>query len=286
MGIDAKFGPKEAVCVCCFHNDTGKPNLYVNIEERPGVYHCFVCRARGSFESLVQQYMHWTMPKTAMQCREWARRVANEPSRAIVPPVAQLPQEARLAPFRRRHNYVYERGLIEETALRFDVGYDRSEHAITLPWFTLNGELVGIKRRLIATKYYIFDRGCDPKSTCFGLHLCKQHCYIWLVEGEFDAMYLDQCFRIAHFTQHHAVALGGKALFDKQIGALCRREPHRAVLMLDNDTAGREAQKQIAGRLVRSMKIVEPSYPSDIHDPNKLSFEQVISLARYVESKG
>jgi DNA primase len=286
MGCDMKIGPKEAVLRCCFHNDKGKPNLYVNLDDKPGVYHCFACNAAGSFEGFVMGYMSWPMFKAVMQCREWARRVVNEPPPETLPKLVTLSDEDRLAPYRYRHAYVYERGLTEATAQRFDIGYDRTANAITIPWFSSNGSLVAIKRRSILSKYYIFEAGSDLSATLFGLSHVRQHAYLWIVEGEFDAMFMDQCFRIAHFDNHHATALGGKYLHDEQITALCRREPVSIVLMLDNDSAGREAQALVKRRLLSRAVVVDAPYPSeDTHDPNGLSFEQVIQLA-HLTAKG
>ncbi len=286
IGIDAKLGPKEAVCRCCFHADSGKPNLYVNIDDKPGVYHCFACGARGGFETLVREYTGWSLPKTILTCRQWAKVVVNDPPRLTAPVVAPLPQEDRLAPYRWRHPYVYSRGLVEETAQRFDIGYDRKQDCITLPWFAGNGTLIAIKRRAIQTKYYIFEQGADLHTTLFGLQHVRQHAFVWLVEGEFDAMYFDQCLRLAHFTNHHVVALGGKYLHNKQIDALCRREPQRVVLLLDNDAAGREAQAGLSKRLLPRVKVTDATYPANAHDPNALTFEQVVELARSIETKG
>jgi DNA primase len=279
MGCDMKIGPKEAVLPCCFHDDRGKPNLYVNLDDKPGVFHCFRCNAAGSFEAFVMGYMAWPMFKAIMQCREWARRVINEPPPETLPKPVALPDEDRLAPYRWRHPYVYERWLVEATAQRFEIGYDRQANAITIPWFAGNGSLIAIKRRSILTKYYIFEEGADLSTTLFGLNHVRQHAYVWIVEGEFDAMFLDQCFRIGHFDQHHATALGGKYLHDTQITALSRREPVCAVLMLDNDSAGKEAQSLVKRRLLSRIPIVDAPYPSDVHDPNGLSFEQVTSIA-------
>ena len=284
IGIDMKIGPSEAVCRCCF-NTHKKPSLYVNIDNKPGVWHCFGCEQRGSFETLVQAFTGWSHTKSVMTCRAWARAVANDPPRPKPPPIPKLPQEARLAPLRWRHPYIYSRGVIEETAQRFGVGYDKATNMITFPWFAGNGTLVAIKSRSPNSKYYKFDDGSDPNSTLYGLQFVKQHSFVWPVEGEFDAMFLDQCFRLGHFTRHHAVALGGKYMHNRQIDVLCRREPHRVVLMLDNDDAGREAQAEITKRLLARVRVMAAPYPPDTHDPNKLTFEQVIILARFIEQE-
>lgn len=281
LGIDVKIGPKEAVTHCVFHNDTGKPNLYINVTNKPGVYHCFSCDAQGSFEAFVQQYTGWTMVKTLLACREWQRRVALEPPPERAKPLPQGPDDERLAPFQFRHKYVYARGLLEETAQRYEIGYDKTENAITIPWFSASGKLVSIKRRSILSKYYLFERGADLTQTLFGLNHVRLNAYVWMTEGEFDAMFIDQCFRIAHFERHHAIAIGGKYLHDTQISALLRKVPTAVVLMLDNDGAGREAQSEVKRRLIPRVKTVEAPYPSDdVKDPNSMTFEEIVHAAR------
>jgi len=45
----------EEIYYCPFHNDTGSPNLHINM--RKEFYHCFACQAQGGKYGFVRQYL-------------------------------------------------------------------------------------------------------------------------------------------------------------------------------------------------------------------------------------
>lgn len=287
LGLDYKSSPKEVIMRCVFHTDRagGKPNLYINLLLKPGVYHCFVCHASGTFDKLVMQVTGWGLVKTLLVLQKVQRQVGILP-----PPEDFVKAEAEaegdpLEPYKFRHPYVHKRGLLEETCLRFRVGYDRDKNAITFPWFDRSGKLVTIKKRAVLDKFYSYPPGVDLRSLLFGMQLVKLHGYVWLCEGEFDAMFVDQCFRLGHFTQHFGLALGGTVLHGEAIRSLCKMQPESVVLLLDNDAAGREAQRIIYKNLLEHVPVIEAQYPEGVHDPNELTFEQVVAITQTLPKK-
>lgn len=284
LELEYNRGNKEAIICCMFHDDSSR-HMYVNLELKPGVFHCFRCHAKGSFEALVREATGWSVIKAATFMHDCIRDVAAEDYEPPVREQIDLSDDAtRLAPYWFRHPYPSTRGLLEETLVRFSIGYDRKDNSITFPWFTRTGKLLSIKRRNIIDKYYSAEKHVNTTSTLFGMHLAKQHGYLWLTEGEFDCMFLDQCFRLGHFDDQFALALGGTAMHSNTIIELCKLQPERVVLFLDNDDAGIAAQRIIKKQLAGFVRLLEPKYPADVSDPNELTFEQAVRIVRSLDS--
>jgi DNA primase len=269
----------EIIMPCIFHNDTGRPNLSMNIDDKPGVYRCFSCKAKGEFLSYLVQLTEWPVTKALSFCRKIRKEVEDDYT-PVKTPKSPPPDQSILEKYAWRHNYLYERGLTEETLQRFDIGFDKESNSLTIPWFDRNGNLVAIKKRNVVDKRYKFSAGADLSKTLFGLNHVKPRNVVWLTEGEIDAMTLDQVFRIAHFENFSACALGGKELHSGQVVELVRRQPSLVVLMLDNDEAGTSAQKTVKSKLIGDCKVVEAVYPPGPKDPNAMTYEQVLQTAK------
>lgn len=276
---------KEARINCPFCHDEGRPSLYVNLGDKPGIWHCFKCEAGGSFTELLRKLTGWTTLQALTYNRQMYQTYKD--CDRLIP--ESLPDdrsaEDKLAPYRFRHPYLFERKLEEPTLLRYEVGYDRTNMEITFPWFDPHGTLVAIKHRAVARRAYYYETGADISKTLFGLNLVKAGGVIWIAEGEIDAMYLDQCFRKAHFHNFYGVALGGKTLGVKVIPELKRLEPKLVVLMLDNDDAGRAAQGAVVKQLTGNLRFTEAPYPDTSKDPNSLDLEQILTIANTINER-
>jgi len=291
LDVDFIATEKEAVTYCPFHEqeEGSRPHMYINVQHKPGVYHCFRCEARGDFENFLMRYTGWNVYK----CLDLCRKISKGVERGEIEPPArresgpgEFAEADPLSKYAFRHEYLYERGLTEETLQRFDIGYDRAENEITFPWFSRTGELVAIKRRNCVSKAFRYSLGGDRLSTLFGLNHVKLKGVTWIVESEIDAMTLDQVFRIAHYEDFFALGLGGSTLAPTQIEALKPKQPRAIVLMLDNDDPGREAQRQIRAKLVEhvTVPIIEVAYPGPEKDANAMTFEQIAQIAQTVSN--
>lgn len=285
LGVDFLEGPKEFVTPCIFHPDHsksegGKPNLYINVQRKTGVFHCFKCDAKGPFDAFIRAYTGWGAIKTIGFLRKH-RAIdfgSDVPQKKAV---VQITEEM-LKQFAFRHDYCYDRKLDESTLRRYKIGFDKAENAITLPWFDRVGRLVGMKRRTVNVKYNLMTANGDMRPHLYGLHLVRPRNIVWVSEGEFDAMYLDQTFRAASFA-HSAIALGGKFLHPPAITELLKKTPRAVVLALDSDEAGREAQDRIFTELRGIVFTINLRYAGG-KDPNELSVERIIKYAKLVES--
>lgn len=284
LNVDFSYSDKEAVMRCCFHDDSGRrPHLYVNIKDKPGVAHCFFCHATADFVNVVAAITGWNHTKSRVFVTRLPKMVELD-----VPEVDESPKtEDPLAPYAYRHPYLTEdRGLSEAIQQRFDIGYDKERQAIVFPWFDRNGKLVAIKKRRVLEKGFDYEKGAKTSHTLFGLHLVKRYGVCWLTEGEIDAMTLDQVFRIAHYDNHFALALGGSSMKSSQAEALATVDPKAVILMLDSDQAGRAAQAEVRKVLLETAfagsRIIEAEYPPDVKDANEMKYEQIIQLTNHI----
>lgn len=285
LDVDFSHSDKEVVMRCCFHHDDGRrPHLYVNIKDKPGVAHCFWCEKRSDFRGVVQALTGWNPFQVNKFCRKLSKMVEwDEPEQPKMP---LQNADDPLAPYAFRHPYLtQDRGLSEETQQRFSIGYDKAKQAIVFPWFDRNGKLVAIKKRRVIDKGFDYEKGANTSRTLFGLHLVRAGSYLWITEGEIDAMTLDQTFRLAHFDKHYALALGGSSLRESQLEAVLEKKPEAIVLMLDNDDVGREAQIEAKKLMIRKVRVLEASYPDGTKDANELSFEQIVQITHNIEKQ-
>ena len=280
LTIDFREGPKEAV-MQCFVTDacaTGKRSLYVNILDKPGVWHCFKCNERGYFAQLIAYATHWGEFKlVAFLHRHRATATEYAEATSSAPQHHFTEADVLEGRYAYRHAYCYDRGLSEDTLRRYRIGYDREENDIIIPWFNRVGKLTAIKRRAVASKYYRFECNESISPLLFGLHLVRPHCLIWISEGEFDTMFIDQIFRSRKVTGHGSVGLGGKYLSGDALAQLLLKSPTMIVLALDNDVDGDKAASAIEMQLAGIVPTYRMRFESGVKDPNESSIEHIIN---------
>lgn len=280
LGVDFRTGPKEFVTYCIFHEDRkdSRPNLYINHQKMPGTFHCFKCNASGSFDEFVSKYTHWGPIRVA----EFMARHRHAAGELIfdAPWKVKPIKKEELKQYDYRHPYLYERKLEEWVLRKYRVGYDKDEAAITLPWYDDHGKLVAIKRRSVGVKQNMMSGKID---TLYGAQFIRPKKIVWLVEGEFDALYMAQVFRNHHYDEEHAVGgLGGTYLRRGAVELLCKKSPRAVVLALDNDEGGIEASQTIYKTLRQMMiDVVFAEYKAD--DPNDMTPQQVVTCIKQAQ---
>jgi DNA primase len=152
------------------------------------------------------------------------------------------------------HPYLTERGLTEDVAQTFGVGFFAGKGSmhdrIVIPIHNPEGELVAYAGRSIdgSEPRYKFPAGFHKSLELFNLHRVKGELSVVLVEGFFDCMKVTQ----AGFP---CVALMGASMSKAQEKLL--GEFGHLIVMLDGDEAGREAAPKIADRLQRAVYQVQ-----------------------------
>jgi DNA primase len=149
-----------------------------------------------------------------------------------------------------RHPYVLSRGLSEEIARYFGVGYYGGNgflhRRIVIPIHNEQGELVAYSGRAIdqTEPKYRLPAGFHKSHLLFNLHraIGSGDRRLILVEGFFDT------FKIHQAGHHNVAALMGSNLSERQT-SLVGTYFDQAILMLDGDEAGKAATASAADAL-------------------------------------
>jgi len=153
------------------------------------------------------------------------------------------------------HPYVASRGLSEQTARYFGVGYYDGNGLlrgrVVIPIHNEHGELVAYSGRAIdlAEPKYLLPAGFRKSHLLFNLHraIRKGDRTLILVEGFFDT------FKIHQAGHHNVAALMGSKLSNRQAD-LIGTYFDQVILMLDADEAGKAAT--IAATTTLSLNLV------------------------------
>jgi DNA primase len=181
------------------------------------------------------------------------------------------------------HPYLKERGVSEETAQRFGVGFfpgKGSMHGrIVIPIHNPKGELVAYAGRSIdgSEPRYKFPAGFHKSMELYNLHRVRDELSVVLVEGFFDCMKVTQ----AGFP---CVALMGATMSNAQ-EELIREHFAHVVVMLDGDDAGRGASEGITDRLRRAVFQVDVVPLGDGIQPDQLSTDELHQLLSSVPAR-
>jgi len=178
------------------------------------------------------------------------------------------------------HPYLGERGVTEETAKTFGVGFFAGKGSmhdrIVIPIQNAEGELVAYAGRSIdgLEPRYKFPAGFHKSLELFNLHRVRGEVCVVLVEGFFDCMKVAQ----AGFP---CVALMGSTMSKAQEELLEERFGHVAV-MLDGDETGRVAAEGIVDRVQRVVYRVQlVDLPQGVQ-PDQLSTDELHRLLDWI----
>lgn len=188
-------------------------------------------------------------------------------------PLFSLPKEVDMIPesllkrFRGvYHPYLASRGINEETAKRYDIGYEDSNKHITFPIKDQQNRCVGIGRRSIIGKQYYYPQGMV--KPLYGLYeiTFPVRC-LWVVEGPFNMWSLSQWGKNAVAMLGTGTSYQYEQFKDLQVDIF--------VLALDPDNAGRNGTKKLAEYLqnIGKRRIFVYDIPEG-KDVNDLSYEE------------
>ena len=174
------------------------------------------------------------------------------------------------------HPYLKERGVSEETAQKFGVGFFPGKGSmhdrIVIPIHNSKAELVAYAGRTIdgSEPRYKFPAGFHKSLELFNVHRVRDELSVVLVEGFFDCMMVTQ----AGFP---CVALMGSTMSDVQEEIIREHFAH-VVVMLDGDEAGRGALEGIVDRLRRAIFQIDVVALADGVQPDSLSCDELCQL--------
>jgi DNA primase len=177
-----------------------------------------------------------------------------------------------------QHSYVISRGLSEQTAGYFGVGYYHGNGflrgRVVIPIHNEHGELVAYSGRAIdaSEPKYRLPAGFRKSHVLFNLHRAIQSCEytLILVEGFFDT------FKIHQAGHRNVAALMGSKLSDRQ-AELIGTHFDQVILMLDADEAGKAATAA-AETALSSILAVQMVELASGTQPDQLASEEINQL--------
>ena len=268
----------------------------VNIDKNAWACHSDSCAAArggrigGNVLDFIAAMENCSIRDAALKLKDWfAVTASHQPSTERRPePVESGPAAAGQGDLNRplpfvlgcidsSHHYLAERGVDQETARYFGIGYNRGkgsmEGRVVIPIHNEEGVLVAYAGRALGAvePKYRFPPRFRKSVVLFNLHRAgREGKTVVVVEGFFDAV------RVHQAGLPCVVALMGCSLSIRQEEQLNERFDS-VVLFLDGDAAGRRASESIAARLVRSLSVRLVTLPNG-QQPDSLGHDQIRCL--------
>lgn len=181
------------------------------------------------------------------------------------------------------HPYLEQRGITQEVAKIYNIGFDKFNKQITFPIRDINKQCIGIGRRSILHKYYNYPPGM--KKPLYGIYELPRFVrYLWIVEGPFNLWSLKVWGK-------DGVALLGTGT-EQQYKQLLGIDCIGYVLALDPDDAGRNGTLKLSNFLLQNKKyninVALVPVGKDINDLTQEEFKsmQVASIKEWKRLNG
>jgi DNA primase len=205
------------------------------------------------------------------------RKTEGEVTNVILEDAQNKPLGFALKNVDHLHPYLTARKITPETAAHFGAGFFSGRgtmHSKVVVPIRREGKVLAYAGRSIdgSEPRWKLPNGFRKSLELFHLDeaiVSGSDCCV-LVEGFFACMWVYQC------GYPSVVALMGSSLSAEQEELLLKNFS-RLILMLDGNTAGREATEKIAGRLMRRMFVKMVELPDEAQ-PDTLSTEQIQSM--------
>lgn len=275
------------------------PSLGISVES-PYLFNCFGCSFRGTVEFFLAE----TLDMTVEEARKWLefRYKFDEDFWRKTDDGYQFKEyeelfkkenfvktfgEEYFAPFRKIHQYTFDRGFEKETAVKYDIGYDENQRRIVMPIRTGEGEIAGLVGRTIDrdedVKYLLYNYedgevvGFNKDWVLYEDKSDYEHDSILVVESALDVAWADQ-HGLTEIVNVGSI-LGCKPS-DRQADKLAKYD--EVIDGLDDDYSGRAGGKLLKRKLKGRVKLSEIEYPEGCKDLGDCDKEQ---MRRIVENR-
>lgn len=273
-----KSTPGDIMISCPYHKDgqERKPSCGVKRETDEngtiGTVHCFSCKITTDIPTMIRDLLGDKYDASEIEERFnlssiQAQFVAEQKKQPLFKiPNKKIVKENILRKYRQYHPYLAERGITEEVANIYDLGYDQYNKQITFPIRDINKNCIGVGRRNVLYKRYVYPVGMI--KPLYGIYELPRFIrYLWVVEGPFNLWSL----RVWGKT---GVALLGTGS-DYQIKELLKVKCDGYVLALDPDDAGRNGTLKIGNYLMKNNRFnVYVSLIPTGKDINDLTYDE------------
>lgn len=255
-------------CPIC-DDDKHKGNLEVNIEK--GLFHCWACGDTEGTHGTLNKLFGKFGTKQQKKLYNILRPEENEKKVKVVKPKVVLPENFTLFkdshpvyPIRKQaYNYLKNRGITDNIIEKFGIGFcDKGSHAgrIVIPSYNKKGEL----NYYVGRSWDIHSRAkyrnpeAEKEKIIFWESLIDWDRDIYLVEGAFDGMFLD-----------NPVVMLGKHMSELLFETIYNNAKGDIIICLDGDAwenAVRLYHELNGGELWGRIKIVKLPDDRDVCD--------------------
>lgn len=255
-------------CPVC-DDGKNKGNLEVNVEK--SVYHCWSCGetegTHGTVGKLFDKFGNKKLKKLflILKPEENERVIKTKKPKVVLPENFTLFKDSHpIYPVRKQaYNYLKSRGITDEIIERFGIGFcDKGSHAgrIVIPSYGKNGKLnyyVGRSWDVNSRAKYR-NPEAEKDQIIFWENLIDWNKDIYLVEGAFDGMFLD-----------NPVVMLGKHMSELLFETIYNNAKGNVIICLDGDAwenAVRLYHELNGGELWGKVKIVKLPNDRDVCD--------------------
>jgi len=306
---------------CPFHPDVGKDTFKVTLSKNCWFCHHITCKCGGNHLDFVSRMENCDAHEAALKIDQWFNlglagksetssskhdaanakpAVFKKPAGASQKPAPKTeepndeaesdpsenqPLSFTLENLKTDHEYLIERGLIEDTVREFGLGFcakGTMSGRIVIPIHNPDGTLIGYAGRWPGPPpegrpKYKLPNGFHKSAEVFNLHRAVregQGLPLVVVEGFFDVIKLWQ------LGFHRVVSLMGCSLSAKQEAILVEASSSRSgiVLMFDEDDAGRAGREKALLRLANQIFVRVVPLPEAGSQPEHLSADELHNL--------
>lgn len=252
-----KDTPNNIMVSCPFHKEgqERKPSCGIKKETDDkgiaGTVHCFSCKETSDLSATIKEILGDLYNEDEVESRFNLSALNNEifiqekKIDLFKIPTTKIITETTLRSYREYHPYLEQRRITKEVTEIYDLGFDKYNNQITFPIRNIYKECIGVGRRSILHKSYIYPSGMV--KPLYGVYELSNYInYLFIVEGPFNLWSLKGWGK-------QGVALLGTGT-EHQYQELLKINCKGYVLALDPDDAGRNGTIKIANFLKQNRK--------------------------------
>lgn len=276
---DIKPSNKDLRITCPFHGD-GKeknPDCFINndpSDDLYGVFHCFVCGAKGYITDIV----NYCFGQTGTFGQQW---LCDNFADVFIDRQEVLPEikldkeqpvylnESDIEQYKYFHPYMFKRGLTEDVIRKFSVGYDEKDDCIVFPVWDENNNLLFFTKRSVKGKYFYIPTGVTKPVYLLNYVISNHITKVLVAESQINAL-------TAWSWGYPAIALFGTGS-KEQYEILKRSGIRNYILCFDGDNAGDLGIKKFINNMNKDVLISVKQIPrgKDLNDLTKNEFDSL-----------
>lgn len=236
-----------------------------------GVFHCFNCGFTGDTHTVLKELLGNMYDKEeannalGLDDYEFERTLNNTLPLFTLPPLQEnkYVSRAELKQYDFYSDYVRSRGIPDNIADIYRIGYDTRTAEVTFPIRDKTGGTLAVGRRSVLNKRYEYPLGfTKPLYGVYELPTILSNIEVWVVEGPFNL------WSLRNYKEYGVALLGTGTR--TQLEQLLTIDCKGFILALDGDAAGRKGNIKIANFLLKHRRKVKVACVPDNEDINSM----------------